>query len=155
MTLRLNWRLHKQNLKTKTELLWYVKLYLLDPLFLPKLYLLDPLFLPKLYLLDPLFLPKLYLLDPLFLPNEPRSSPSSQELQTSVRFKDKKIHELELEVLVSSQKLAAEASQHAQQMQEQAEQMDRCKVCWMVNCRGHSPWAICCVCPFLQFTPQL
>ena len=42
--------------------------------------------------------------------------------------KDKRIKELELELLMSSQKLAAGASNHAHQMQDQAEQLDRCKV---------------------------
>lgn len=42
--------------------------------------------------------------------------------------KDKRIKELELELLMSSQKLAAGASDHAHQMQDQAEQLDRCKV---------------------------
>lgn len=51
-----------------------------------------------------------------------------QELQVTVGEKDKRIKELELELLMSSQKLAAGASDHAHQMQDQAEQLDRCKV---------------------------
>ena len=53
---------------------------------------------------------------------------SPQELQVSAREKDKQIKELEIELLTASQKLAAGANDHAEQMQDQADQLDKCKV---------------------------
>ena len=46
--------------------------------------------------------------------------------------KDRRVKELELELLVSSQKMAAGASDYAAQMHDQAAEMDRCKVCLSV-----------------------
>ena len=66
------------------------------------------------------------------------TTPSPQELQVSVKEKDKRIKELEIELLTSSQKLAAGANDHAEQMQDQADQLDKCKVqytmCFSFSC---------------------
>ena len=45
-----------------------------------------------------------------------------------MKEKDKRIKELEIELLTSSQKFAAGANDHAEQMQDQADQLDKCKV---------------------------
>ena len=79
------------------------------------------------------------------------TAPSPQELQVSVKEKDKRIKELEIELLTSSQKLAAGANDHAEQMQDQADQLDKCKVqytlCVLVSAvqllspPSSSPWS--------------
>lgn len=68
-----------------------------------------------------------------------------------MKEKDKRIKELEIELLTSSQKLAAGANDHAEQMQDQADQLDKCKVqstvCFsfqLFNCYSppsSSPWS--------------
>lgn len=50
------------------------------------------------------------------------------ELKAAMGDKDRAIKQLEIELLTASQKLATEAGDHAQQMQDQADEMNRCKV---------------------------
>ena len=75
--------------------------------------------------------PPLYkTLTPLLLTNSLFPSPPSQELRGEVSDRAGRMKELEVELLTASQRLAAGASDHAQQMTEQATQLDKCKVRW-------------------------
>ena len=49
------------------------------------------------------------------------------ELKANMTNKDKQIKHLEMELLSSSQKLAAGADDYAREMQEQASELDRCR----------------------------
>ena len=42
--------------------------------------------------------------------------------------RERRVKELEVELLTASQRLASGASDHAQQMREQATQLDQCRV---------------------------
>ena len=66
----------------------------------------------------------------LLLTNSLFPSPPSQELRGEVSDRAGRVKELEVELLTASQRLAAGASDHAQQMTEQATQLDKCKVRW-------------------------
>ena len=56
----------------------------------------------------------------------------SQELHGEISERAARVKDLEIELLTASQKLAAGAGVHAQQMSEQADHLDRCKV-WSAN----------------------
>ena len=73
--------------------------------------------------------PPLYkTLTPPLLTNSLFPSPPSQELRGEVSDRAGRVKELEVELLTASQRLAAGASDHAQQMTEQAARLDKCKV---------------------------
>ena len=61
-----------------------------------------------------------------------------KDLRESSDIKDKKIQELELEILRSSNKMAAMATDHAQQMQNLTDEINRLKV--TREGRGYGIW---------------
>ena len=63
------------------------------------------------------------------------------ELKAAVGDKDRAIKQLEIELLTASQKLAAEAGDHAQQMQDQADEINGYKVS-----STSLQYLYCCVC---------